>query len=248
MGYRKLPYGYRMEMGETCINEEEATYVKQIFSDYLDGASFKSIAEELTGHSITFDGEKPWNKNMVARLLSDERYTGKAGFPEIIPIEVLDKAVAKRQAQKKPQLPSSGYRVAQKLSGSRFSEDIEHQLLALLNWLISNPEEIALSKCEIKYGKNPNRAELDATLRQLPIDEDRAKELIIQGTLAAYESIPTSEHETRHLQHLFKHTNRVREIDADFLRATITRINTRSGHLVSVVLKNGQTVEYQPER
>ena len=86
MGYRKLPYGYRMEMGETCINEEEAAYVKQIFSDYLDGASFKSIADGLTKHSITFDGEKPWNKNMVARLLSDERYTGKAGFPEIIPL------------------------------------------------------------------------------------------------------------------------------------------------------------------
>lgn len=248
MGYRKLPYGYRMEKGETCINEEEAAYVKQIFSDYLDGASFKSIADELTGRSITFDGEKPWNKNMVARLLSDERYTGKAGFPEIIPIEVLDKAVAKRHAQKKPQLPSSGYRAAQKLSGSQFSESVKHQLLALLNGLISNPEEITLSTCDAKYGKNPNRVELDATLRQLPIDEDRAKGLIIQGTLAAYESIPTSEYEAKHLRHLFKHTDTVKEIDAELLRATVTRINITSGHLVSVVLKSGQTVEYQPER
>ena len=76
MGYRKLPYGYRMELGEACVNEEEAANVKQIFSDYLGGASFKSIADELTERSITFDGEKPWNKNMVARLLSDNRYTG----------------------------------------------------------------------------------------------------------------------------------------------------------------------------
>lgn len=106
MGYRKLPYGYRMELGEACVNEEEAANVKQIFSDYLGGASFKSIADELTERSITFDGEKPWNKNMVARLLSDNRYTGKAGFPEIIPIEILNEAAAKRQLQKKPQLPS----------------------------------------------------------------------------------------------------------------------------------------------
>lgn len=248
MGYRKLPYGYRMEMGEACINEEEATYVKQIFSDYLGGASFKSIAGGLTERSITFDGEKPWNKNMVARLLSDERYTGKAGFPEIIPIEVLNEAVAKRQSQKKPQLPSSGYRAAQKLSSSRFSKGVEHQLLALLNGLIKIPEKIVLPKCEIKYGKNPNRAELDATLRQLPIDEDRAKELIIHGALAAYESIPTSEYEAMRLRHLFKHTGTVTEIDAEFLRASVTRINIRSGHLVSVVLKSGQAVEYQSER
>ena len=248
MGYRKLPYGYRMEMGETCINEEEAAYVKQIFSDYLNGASFKSIADGLTKLSITFDGEKPWNKNMVARLLSDERYTGKAGFPMIIPIEVLNKAATKRQSQKKPQLPSPRYRAAQKLSSSTFSKDVEQQLLALLNGLIRNPEKIVLSKCETKYGKNPNRDELDATLRQLPIDEDRAKELIIHGTLTAYESIPTSEYEAMRLRHLFGHTDTVTEIDAEFLRASVTRINTRSGHLVSVVLKSGQTVDYQPER
>lgn len=102
MGYRKLPYGYRMDKGETCVDEEEAENVKRIFSDYLDGASFKSIAAGLAERSITFDGEKPWNKNMVARLLSDERYAGKAGFPEIIPVETLDKAVRKRQTQKKP--------------------------------------------------------------------------------------------------------------------------------------------------
>lgn len=248
MGYRKLPYGYRMELGEACVNEEEAANVKQIFSDYLGGASFKSIADELTERSITFDGEKPWNKNMVARLLSDNRYTGKAGFPEIIPIEILNEAAAKRQLQKKPQLPSPGYRAAQKLSSSRFSKDVEHQLLALLNGLIRNPEKIVLSKCETKYGKNPNRAELDATLRQLPIDEDRAKELILHGTLTAFESIPTSEYEAMRLRHLFEHTDTVTEIDAEFLRASVTRINIRSDRLVSIVLKSGQTVEYQPER
>lgn len=248
MGYRKLPYGYRMEMGETCIDKEEAENVKQIFSNYLDGASFKSIADELTKHSITFDGEKPWNKNMVARLLSDERYAGKGGFPEIIPIEVLDKAVAKRQTKERPQLPSPGYRAAQKLSGSRFSKDIEHQLLALLNWLICNPEEVTLPNCEGQSGRNPNRAELDATLRQLPIDEEQARKLIIQGTLDAYKSIPTSEYETEHLRNLFKCNDTAREIDAEFLNATVARINIKNGRLVSITLKSGQIVEYQPER
>lgn len=84
MGYRKLPYGYKMEMGETRIHEEEAGYVKLIFQDYLSGTSFKAIALWLTEHSVPFDGTKPWNKNMVARLLEDERYTGKKGFPAII--------------------------------------------------------------------------------------------------------------------------------------------------------------------
>ena len=248
MGYRKLPYGYRMDKGETCVDEEEAENVKRIFSDYLDGASFKSIAAGLAERSITFDGEKPWNKNMVARLLSDERYAGKAGFPEIIPVETLDKAVRKRQTQKKPRLPSPGYRAAQKLSGGRVSEAAEHQLIALLNRLIDGPTEIELPKAEGKCGQNPNRVELDATLRQLPVDEERARELIIQGTLSAYESIPTREYEAVRLQHLFNCARSIRELDAELLYAAVTRINITCGLLISVVLKNGQTVEYQPKR
>ena len=248
MGYRKLPYGYKMEMGETRIHEEEAGYVKQIFQDYLAGTSFKAIASWLTEHSVPFDGTKPWNKNMVARLLEDERYTGKKGFPAIIQIDVLNAARERRQSQAKTKIPTAGERVARQLSDVQLSDQAKRQLLALLNWVVRNPEEIKLPRHWNKYGETPNRDELDEVLRQLPVDEERAKSLITQGAVAAYKNIPTREYEARRLRHLFEQAKPEQALDADLLRTAISKVTVENGHLASITLKSGQVIEYQPGR
>ena len=46
---RYIPYGYTMRNGRTVISTEEAEIIREIFKAYLDGASLKAIAEELTG-------------------------------------------------------------------------------------------------------------------------------------------------------------------------------------------------------
>lgn len=248
MGYRKLPYGYKMEMGETQIHEEEAGYVKQIFQDYLAGTSFKGIATWLTEHAVPFDGTRPWNKNMVARLLEDGRYTGEKGFPAIIQSDVLDAARARRQAQTKSKLPTAGERVARQLSDVQLSDRAKRQLLALLNRITLNPEEIKLHKHWNKYGVAPNREELNDVLRQLPVDEDRAKSLIVQGTVDAYKSIPTREHEARRLRRLFEQAKPEQTLNAELLRTAVSKITVKNGKLVSITLRSGQIIEHQPGR
>lgn len=85
MKNRKLPFGYMLRMGKVCIKEPEAEVVRQIFHSYQEGASYNRIAGILGSQPVPYreDGQS-WNKNMVARILQDERYTGVNDFPLMI--------------------------------------------------------------------------------------------------------------------------------------------------------------------
>ena len=84
MKNRKLPFGYELRMGKVCIKASEAEVVQKIFRSYQEGASYNRIAGFLGSQPVSYreDGQ-PWNKNMVARILQDERYTGMDDFPGV---------------------------------------------------------------------------------------------------------------------------------------------------------------------
>ena len=62
---RALPFGYKMEFGRIVIFPEEAGWVTYLFDQYLLGASYKGLSDEMNGYGVHYDGEKPWNKNMI---------------------------------------------------------------------------------------------------------------------------------------------------------------------------------------
>ena len=76
MGNRKLPFGYKMVVGEIVVHPQEAQAVQGIYARYLAGASFNDITDHLKEKGPPYDADKPWNKNMVARILEDNRYAG----------------------------------------------------------------------------------------------------------------------------------------------------------------------------
>ena len=80
---RKRPFGYKMEFGEIVLHPAEAETVRWIYDHYLAGASYNALVDKLRERGIPYDGDKPWNKNMAARILADRRYTGEGGFPSI---------------------------------------------------------------------------------------------------------------------------------------------------------------------
>ena len=84
MGNRKQPFGYKMEFGEIVPQPREAEAVQSIYQQYLAGASFNQLAEQLQTEGVPYDADKPWNKNMVARILEDDRYIGGKNFPALI--------------------------------------------------------------------------------------------------------------------------------------------------------------------
>ena len=91
---RKQPFGYRMELGEVVPHPAEAETVRWIFAQYLAGASYTALVEDLGERGIPYLPDKPWNKNMVARILEDTRYTGARGYPPILQEEALEQARA----------------------------------------------------------------------------------------------------------------------------------------------------------
>lgn len=93
---RKIPFGYEVRGGLLQPNPQEADAVRYIFGQYLAGASLLAIAEDMTRQGPRYHQHTPaWNKNMVKRILENDKYIGTEGYPPLVPGE--DFAAAQRQ-------------------------------------------------------------------------------------------------------------------------------------------------------
>lgn len=101
-GNRKQPFGYRMEFGEYTPHPAEAETVRWIYQTYLAGASYQELVEALQERGIAYDEGKLWNKNMVARILEDKRYSGTDRYPAILPEEQYRGAQERRRDRAVP--------------------------------------------------------------------------------------------------------------------------------------------------
>jgi hypothetical protein len=84
MAYRKLPFGYQMRQGKIEEHPAEAETLRWIFQYYLAGNSYQKVMDELLRQDVPYLLGRPWNKNMVARVLADRRYAGADGYPQLI--------------------------------------------------------------------------------------------------------------------------------------------------------------------
>lgn len=142
MGNRKLPFGYKMVMGEIVVHPQEAQAVQGIYARYLTGASFNDITDHLKEKGPPYDADKLWNKNMVARILEDARYAGTERFPAILSAEQLQE-VARRRSERKPTVQiTEAQKSLRRLCNGRPSTAVESQVLSLLNGLTAAPEQI----------------------------------------------------------------------------------------------------------
>ena len=93
---RKIPFGYTIQDGLIQAHPQEADAVRYIFGQYLAGASLLAIAEDMTRQGPRYHQHTPaWNKNMVKRVLENQKCIGANGYPPLVPDE--DFAAAQRQ-------------------------------------------------------------------------------------------------------------------------------------------------------
>lgn len=93
---RTIPFGYMMKDGIITTNPNEVLAVVTIFSEYLAGKSLSEIADQMT---VPYSESVRWNKNMVKRILENERYLGTEIYPQLISKDIF-KAVNERKAKK----------------------------------------------------------------------------------------------------------------------------------------------------
>lgn len=90
---RTIPFGYMMQCGRITANPKEVLAVVTIFSEYLAGKSLSDIAAEM---DVPYSENSKWNKNMVKRIIENEKYLGTSIFPQLISEEIFRSANEKR--------------------------------------------------------------------------------------------------------------------------------------------------------
>ena len=242
MTNRRQPFGYQIYSGQITVNDSEADIVKYIFRSYIGGASFNDIKLSLLNQPVSYDGDKAWNKNMIARILGDRRYVGTDVYPQILLCEEFEAAESIRTSKIQADTRSEAQRLLYKLSDKRPTVRSEADVLDIINTLIHDPSLIKEPKTapEVTETFELQQAFDDLLLVQ-PIDEVRAKQLIFQMAAAQYAAIDNSEYETTRLQRMVSKRKPQTELDADLLAKVVDKVIVNKLS-TQVILKNGQAI------
>ena len=94
---RVIPFGYCMKSGEITTEPKEVCAVAEIFSEYLNGSSLLQIAKLMESKKIRYTEDSDhWNKNMVKRIIENEKHLGTDKYPQIIDEDIFNQANEKR--------------------------------------------------------------------------------------------------------------------------------------------------------
>ena len=97
---RSIPFGYKMENGKIIINKAEADAVQFIFNEYANGLSLSKLAQLMTnGKTPYHNNSLLWNKNMIKRILENDKYCGTYEYPSIVSSELFKLVNSKKQAK-----------------------------------------------------------------------------------------------------------------------------------------------------
>ena len=94
---RVIPFGYCMRNGEITTDPREVYVVATIFSEYLNDSSLHQIAKLMESEKIRYTEDSDhWNKNMVKRIIENEKYLGNEKYPQLIAEDIFRRANEKR--------------------------------------------------------------------------------------------------------------------------------------------------------
>ena len=241
MGNRKLPFGYQMRMGKIIRNEPEAKAVQDIFLQYTLGASLKDIAEHMSKTGPTYDEGKSWNKNMVARILENPKYTGADSYPKLVDIKLFETAAEKRQTKQRLPERTPAQKALKRICSKPPTSEIEQQVAHMLSKLAEQPESIMQPERIPAPAHTNTQTELDDILNTQPLDEDAARSLICKLAQEQYAAIGNEEYETERLRRLFVAFECTAELNAELLQSAVSAVLV-TRQAVRLQLKNGQII------
>ena len=94
---RTIPFGYCMKNGEITTESKELYAVVTIFNEYLKGRSLSEIAKLMQTEKIRYNAvSDKWNKNMVKRIIENDKYLGNDTYPQLITEDIFKRANEKR--------------------------------------------------------------------------------------------------------------------------------------------------------
>lgn len=155
---RNIPFGYCVVNGKYAINEIEAQAVREIFENYINGKSLKTIAAEM---KIPYNsGKTLWNKNMVCRVLENRKYIGESGYPQIVNANDFEQATRikiERCTYRKPSLQAEPQAIEITATEYEPTEEIRriteqiNRMLESENADKNAAEELIIKCAQLKY-------------------------------------------------------------------------------------------------
>ncbi len=194
---------------------------------------------------MPYDGDKQWNKNMIARILEDHRYCGDREYPEIIDGDTFQQTVDKRKKKSAPRRQTEAQSALRKKCAGKMTPYIENEVLYLLNCLARNPERIVTPQMPRGHSQRLDalKSELEELISQLPVDEKRAREVLQEIAWEMYADIDPREYETQRMRRIFQKEEPRTELDANLIVMNISAVQVDSNGKVKIRLKNDQIME-----
>lgn len=97
---RSIPFGYKVENGIIIADKSETDAVQIIFNEYATGLSLSKLAQLMTNRKIPYHNNSSlWNKNMIKRILENEKHCGIGEYESIVSSELFKLVNSKKQAK-----------------------------------------------------------------------------------------------------------------------------------------------------
>lgn len=270
MAIRKLPFGYRIWGGQVQIEEHEAETVRMVFARYIAGISYDRLAGELNGHDVPYAPGKRWNKNMVARILQDERYLGGSAYPQIVTPESFRRAKAAKPdvsgtrsrmeikdirilarcglCHSLIQRTRKNYWLCPHCMESPASIKDDHLILCvdrLLRRLCEHPDIITLPPA-VPADNEVSLCAQDSFSQEMDkpeFDEGTAMSAALALASAQFNALGSSDYETIRIQYILGQSEPCDGLDTNLLRQVASAILIHPNGSVSLQLKNHQILE-----
>ena len=190
------------------------------------------------------DMDKPWNKNMVARILEDDRYIGEKYFPALIPTEQFHAAQERRKEMRPEYKQTPAQKELRKLCGGIVPDSVARKVLKILNQVVDDPQLIKIESSGVPTTEDirQRRLELAKLLQTPPVDEEIARQKAMELAVLTLVSVEMEEYEAHRLRSIFGKQTKLRDLDANLLKQGVRKIEC-CGDNVRVVLKNNQVLE-----
>ena len=270
MANRMVPFGYCIQGGQIHIAEPEADVVRTIFQRYAEGLSYNKLAEKLNGQDIPYAAGKRWNKNMVARILQDERYSGSSTYPQIIAPESFRQArIAKpdvtgtaeceeitdirrlarcsichspmyRERKNRWQCPQC-METPTSIMDAHLIQCVDH----LLHTLCDQPDTAVPSPAAFKDNNTIQTAqsEFDQELGKPEFDESVATTKAVALAAAKFNALGSEDYETMRIRYILANAEQHDGLDVNLLRQITSDILIHPSGAVGIRLKNGQSLK-----
>ena len=145
---RYIPFGYTMRNGKLVIEQNEANVIRNIYEDYVNGATLKEIAERLTRARVPYSEKMTdWGKARVARIIENTKYLGDSEYDKIVDDDLFNEAVSAKKARQtslpgdlNPEISAVKNHVRCLECGYPMSRRFSKKCKTKVIWTCSNPE------------------------------------------------------------------------------------------------------------